>query len=223
MKLYIGEPIEHSGTPFCGALGAFVTAPNTDQVGLISAAHVIANQKARRGDTLTVDVNTNTGLIKRAVARLDRRAFNNHCDAAIAWLEPGIQPYFQVPHLNTEFTAVRDPKVGDILTKIGGRSGLRRGRVTAIGDYPTRYDGEIKNVRAMYLEPLYETDEHKVLSENGDCGSVWFDANTGAAVGLHFAGESFSAYGPLHAKACFLSTTLDQLQVSLCTAQCVEA
>ncbi len=67
----------------------------------------------------------------------------------------------------------------------------------------------------MYIEPLSDEADQKVLCQPGDSGAVWYDENTGEAVGIHFAGESNSAYGPLHAKACFITQALEQFKLEL--------
>lgn len=213
MEINIGCLVAHCGSPFKGSLGAFVTNPLTNDVGLLSSYHVIAGKLSKPGDRILATPHKQAN--RRQIGQLGPGILNSETDAAVAWLTDGVRANTQIPGQNGPFCGVRDPIIGETLTKVGGRSGLTRAKVTAIDYFPTRYGKRVQSVFAMVLEPLYGTDEKKIVSQNGDCGSVWFDEVTKKAIGLHFAGESYAAYGAIHAKACFMSKALENLNVNL--------
>lgn len=212
--LTIGDNIAHNKSPFIGSLGAFVICRDSRKVGLLGSGHVLAHANARKNDAIHCNITRlPSGLIQKNIATLSK--CEHKYDAAVAWLSDGVTPNTKIPPFDFGFIGYREPQIGDILAKVGYETGLTRAKVTAIGHYPTRYGTQIRNMHAMYLEPLYGTNEKKVISQNGDCGAVWFDETTGEAVGLHFAGESYSAYGPIHGKACFMTSVLESLNVGL--------
>ena len=198
-----------------GTLGGFVINPRNQSIGLLSCHHIIANGKKRPGDFLHTLLPTRAGVEKYPIARLGPSVFNEKADAAIGWLTDSTTAIARpkVPELTS--TKVRTPKVGDRLTKIGYSSGITQGVVTELGYYPTRYGSQIVDMYAMYIEPVPGKNQGNPICQGGDSGAIWLDADTGAAVGLHFGGESNSAYGPNHAKACLMTHVLDALDVQL--------
>jgi hypothetical protein len=72
------------------------------------------------------------------------------------------------------------PAIGAVLEKSGRSTGVTRARVQGIGTFEGVFP-------AMQLRPLIG-GIGTVISEPGDSGSVWYDADSGAAAGLHVAG-----------------------------------
>jgi len=73
-------------------------------------------------------------------------------------------------------TSIAQPQVGDLVFKVGARTGYTEGRVTATGP------------RVTEIRPRLGAEGE--ISDHGDSGSLWCRQEPGgiAAVGLHYAG-----------------------------------
>jgi len=213
---FIGSLIAKVDRVFNGAAGAFVTNTNVNRIGILSCWHVMSGRKGRIDDPIrSVSINNKDIHYGTVIGKLGPAVLNDEVDAAVAWLLPEFCAKPIEKGATLVFSGVREPKLGEVLTKIGGKTGKTRARVTSIARYPVRFSDLRINMLSMILEPLYESHERKIISVPGDCGSVWFSEESLEAIGLHYAGEDNSAYGPIHAKACFMTHVLDALDVEL--------
>ena len=84
-------------------------------------------------------------------------------------------------------TSSRMPVVGDVLDKIGCKTGRTQGIVDGDGRYRVRHQLGEQMVEGFKLVQTEEGKRNGVnLSVGGDSGSIWFDATTNEAVGLHW-------------------------------------
>ena len=77
------------------------------------------------------------------------------------------------------------PALNDVLEKSGRTTGITRGRVQGIGTFNNVFP-------AIHLRPLLG-GMGTVISDRGDSGAVWYSTISGAAVGLHVAGDNSGA------------------------------
>lgn len=213
--LYPGHPIGiHALLP--GTLGLIIREEAKGKAGLLSCSHVLASSGHASNLKVKFFSEASGSLTRgQSIAYVGASTLSRQCDAAIAWLNPGLKASNKVLGTDITLTGVRKPKVGDILAKVGAETGFTRGRVTEIGYKKVHYGNEIKKIYSMVLEPLTVNGKMQLLAEPGDSGAVWFDEENGLAVGLHFAGEHVARYGPIHAKACLMTHVLEELGVEL--------
>ncbi len=192
-----------------------VRGSQQERVGILSCWHVLAHEESSLGDSVVTPIVCKNKLTYTPIATLGNHLLDADGDAAVAWLNNDV-PYSPIlANTNIRLQGVRDPKVGDILAKVGSRTGYTRAKVTHIGEYWTDYGHTALAISGFYLRPIDNQPQNQLISAPGDSGSVWFDEQTHEAVGLHFAGECNPYYGQVHAKACFMSRVLDRLGVEL--------
>jgi len=112
------------------------------------------------------------------VARYEK--VNAGMDAGIARLEPGIQAINRALLSNVRILPPTIPKLHDVVEKSGRSTGVTRGEVRGIG-----FIGGIFPAMRVALRP----QDDAPISERGDSGSIWYDAATSAAKGLHVAAD----------------------------------
>ncbi|WP_317930338.1 hypothetical protein [Halioxenophilus sp. WMMB6] len=198
-----------------GTLGALVKDLSSDRIGLLSNWHILVNGDSHGGEIVN-HTRAIAGLdIGQPVADLGRYFLDRDGDAAVAWLRPGIPWSTKLRGTDKQLSGQRSPQVGDVLAKVGGRTGYTRARVTALRTLKVRFQHGPVEIDSLYLEPIDDSKEHSLICANGDSGSIWFDEQTMQAVALHYAGESHPLRGPLHSKACAIERVLERLEVSL--------
>ena len=213
--LHIGVSVGHKNSG-PGTLGAFVGTANGDAI--LSNCHVLA--LSGRIDPQDVnaphyiyqpgkpDVHYLRGQYR--VAQVDdlidiSSAVANKVDAAVAVLLPDVAN----DHLGNTVPPGNWPKVGETIgpvtnplklkenstvTKIGRTTGYTTGAVTATS---TDAIVDIPGLGNVYFEDLLEVTAplDSPFSAPGDSGSLVFESDSLAAVGLHFAGGEVTIEG----------------------------
>lgn len=190
-----------------GTLGALMYDNLAQETCLLSAAHVLFPNASSAAGGQVVQPARSHGGIADGFASLTR--FDGATDAAIARVEtgpPGARLVLGAA-LGTvvEVQDVANPYHGQRLTKSGAGTGVTTAVVDGIGAYGGLSD-------AFTLLPI--AGEAQVISRAGDSGAVWFDAVTGAAVGLHCQGPLDPAPGNSYAVASRFSRVMQNLQLS---------
>ena len=193
-----------------GTLGAFMFDNVSQATCVLSAAHVLfARQTSIPGDAVVQPARMHGGVAD-GFARLAR--FDTVTDAAIAVLESGAASERLVSGVAVgtavEFSAVAEPHHGQVLTKSGASTGVTTAIVDGIGAFEGLED-------AFILLPVEGGPE--VISKAGDSGAVWYDAQTGAAVGLHCKGPRNAIPGNSFAVASRFSRIMQNLQLAFVT------
>jgi hypothetical protein len=207
-----------------GTLGCFVRDRLSGATCLLSNWHVLYGDRAALVGAPIVqpaarNLQDNTAP---TVATLLATVFtSDNVDAAIARLTEGVeldQQTFETGHVAS---TVAEPRTGMKVVKFGVVSETTHALVDGVDghyrlDYPNPQNG--------LPEPIWVPGFHLVrhpnhpeleISRRGDSGAVWFDADTGAAVGLHFAGEDNLAPTAEFALAHPMSQVLKLLDVEL--------
>jgi endonuclease G len=194
-------------------LGCKVLDRATGLEMILSNWHVlVGNWSARPGQLIYQPGRFDGGTYADTVASLARDAMAVNLDAAVALLSGDRELINDQLGLGP-IVGVTRPRLGMWLVKSGRRTGVTRGRVTAIeGTARINYglgDRVIRNV--VTIEPM----DGREISAGGDSGSVWCDDNTMEAVGLHFAGSN----DPECALALDMQFVLDALNVDIALAR----
>lgn len=207
-----------------GTIGLFVIDRKTGRAGLLSNWHVLAGANARVGDSILHPAPSDGGWpIRDSVARLGRWMLEHDGDAAVAFLKPG-RTWLPVHYgSNLIATFARRSRIGETLVKSGRSTGVTQAKVDGEGIYRIRYEirpgiQEPRDIAGFKLVPqVAGNPSDEELSSPGDSGAVWIDPSEGAAVGLHFAGETSSAPSAEEAIACHVDKVLNRLDVRIAT------
>jgi hypothetical protein len=189
-----GISIGNLRTGETGTLGAIVR----DAKGaafILSNWHVLAGgPEAAPGDQVVQPGPMDIGqAAANPVALLDRSlSMEEQLDAALARLVDDVAVDRTIFGLDFAPSAVAEPVLGARLVKSGAVSGVTEAIVDGVsGSYEIDYSSFGLNklwMRGCRLVKLSDSQEGSV-SEPGDSGALWVDADSHAAVGLHFAGE----------------------------------
>lgn len=193
-----------------GTLGAKVVDRATGTEMLLSNWHVLVTSwTARPGQLVYQPGRLDGGTYADAVATLARDAMHLRLDAAVATLT-GVRGLDDDQLGLGDVTGTATATLGDVVTKSGRASGVTRGEVTAVdGVAQLTYAGIPQTITGVVtIDAVHPYGE---VSAPGDSGSLWCDASSMAAVGLHFAGGDH----PERALALNLRTVLDALAVDL--------
>ncbi len=194
----------------CGTLGALVIDRRTRTPMLLGNWHVLANDwMARAGLPVYQPGRLDGGSAVDTVAWYVRDAMRASLDAAVAELADRRRLLGEQFDLGA-VRGVATPELDQRVIKSGRGSGVTTGRVTAVGGYTRMvYGGLQREIRVgMTIEPDRVGNQ---VSTAGDSGSLWLDAETRRAVGLHFAGSDL----PERALAMDIAEVLDALDVDL--------
>jgi endonuclease G len=193
-----------------GTLGGKVIDRTTGAEMILSNWHVlVADWGARPGQRIYQPGRLDGGTFRDAVATLTRHAMDVNLDAAVATLNGSRQLLADQLDLDPVAGAAI-AQLGMEVTKSGRRSDVTRGRITDV-DATLRMDyGPVTKLihNVTSIEPLVSFQQ---VSGPGDSGSLWIDASTNLAVGLHFAGSDI----PERGLAIDLPTVLSALNVQL--------
>lgn len=192
-----------------GTLGGLVIDRDTDAQMILSNWHVLAaDWRARRGWPIYQPGRGDGGRRTDTVAKLLRHAMASNLDAAVAELTGSRQL------INDQFDllparGVGWAQLGMEVVKSGRRTGITRGRVTAVeGVINLDYAGNDRLIaNVITIEPRWGGQ----VSAGGDSGSFWFHEKSMNAIGLHFAGSD----RPERALAIDMQPILDALNVNL--------
>lgn len=191
-------------------LGGEVVDRETGARMILSNWHVLAGDwRARPGWLIYQPGRGDGGSRADTVAKLSRDAMSASLDAAVAELTGSRQL------INDQFglkpvRGVGWAQLGMEVVKSGRRTGVTRGRVTAVeGTIRMNYRGVDRLIRnVVTIEPRLDLRQ---VSAGGDSGSLWLQEETMYAVGLHFAGSD----SPERALAVDMQPVLDALNVDM--------
>jgi endonuclease G len=194
-----------------GTLGGLVRDRVTGAEMMLSNWHVLAGYwGARPGQRIYQAGTRDGGTHNDAVATLIRDGMPFNLDAAVAKLNGSRRLVNQQLELG-KVRGVGKAELGMEVVKSGRKTGVTRGRVTAIAGIAPRmhYAGVERMIREVItIEPRFAYED---VSAGGDSGSWWLEANTMRAIGLHFAGSN----APERALANDMSAVLEALQVDI--------
>jgi hypothetical protein len=207
-----------------GTLGALVRDNDTGQLCILSNWHVLCGDtEAAAGDKISqpgpMDLGSNPA---HEVASLDRWCrLSEQVDAAVARLAPDSATALQLFGTDIRPSGVIAPAVGMKVLKSGAVTNVTRAIIDGIGgsyqlDY-SQFGDEPRWIAGFRLvpDPAFPA---KALSLEGDSGSLWIEADSYRAVGLHFAGEDDDSPLNDYALAQPIEDVLAKLHVSLATA-----
>ena len=207
-----GSPMLRPGASIARAGGSSATlgALVTDQSGascLLCTAHTLREvQPFKKGEPI---VHPGPKFIPTpaqfaTVARF--HATHLGLDAGIARLEPNVTADNIALLSNTVIGPPQVPVTGRILEKSGARTQVTRAVVkSAIGTFEGLHPA---------FELFSENADFIPISEAGDSGAIWYDAQTGAAVGLHCRGSGVMPNGHSRAVATLVLSVLDKLKLT---------
>jgi hypothetical protein len=162
-----------------GTLGAIVSQ-GTERC-LLTAAHVLQEcGQCRKGAAVVHPGLADSGAATAVpVARL--LAAHLGLDAGIASLSPAVAAQNVALLSGVRLMPPVVPVINDVLEKSGRTTGITRARVQGIGTFHGVFP-------AIHLRPLLG-GMGTLISDRGDSGAVWYSVASGAAVGLHVAGD----------------------------------
>jgi len=150
-----------------------------------------------------------------AIAKI--RRYDPKGDAAIATLNGRRKYELDQFETNNTITNTRLVQLGDRLMKSGRTTGVREALVDGIGYYYKNYSFTrqmIKGFRLTPVDPLNVNNDE--ISDMGDSGAIWFDADSNDGLGLLFAGEKSTVTANLEfSLAQHLTDIVDRLNISL--------
>jgi hypothetical protein len=194
-----------------GTLGGKVVDRRGEQM-ILSNWHVFAGRWwIGTGAPISQPGRLDGGGTDHVVAYLTRDAWRSRLDAAVATLDVRSRQLVNDQLEIGAVTGAATPAPGMRVTKSGRTTGVTWGIVSSIlpGRMISYTDGFPRVVRNIWaIEPELVRDR---VSARGDSGSMWLDADSCRAVGLHFAGES----DPPRALAMGMPAVLDALAVNI--------
>ncbi len=181
-----------------GTLGAVVLDRTTTAPLGISAYHVLVGDAGQTGDQIVQPARSEgsavIGNLLRWSKETDCAVFQFNHSRAISRLILGIP---QFPRF------YKDPLVGMAVTKSGRTTGVTYGII----------DGVNQEGFTIIPDPQHPAPDGEISSP-GDSGAIWLESASGAAVGLHVAGESDPDPAAERAWAKRINKVLDVLNVS---------
>jgi endonuclease G, mitochondrial len=216
-----GISVSHLGQG-SGTLGLIVYRNATGERAVLSCAHVIAGQFARRNDPIFQPGVLDGGEPDfDGIGYLEDWFVDEDGDAAIAVLNRSRMVALEQLSTEREVAAAGPVELGDLVEKSGRGSGLTQGLVDGIGLYQMNLAGFSQMwISGFRLVPRGSASG--VVSSAGDSGAVWYRSNgIVQGVGLHIDGEPARVNGqghPEYAIACHLPKVLERLDVALAPA-----
>jgi len=208
-----------------GTLGALVQDLATQNLCILSNWHVLCGgPEATVGDGISqpgpMDLGSNPA---HEVATLERwLRLSEQYDAALARVAAKIGSSSQLFETAVTPMATAAPALGMSVFKSGAVSGVTHAIVDGVGgSYRLDYSGFGDGPEWMTGFRLVPDPSAPVeaLSLEGDSGSLWVEAATGNAVGLHFAGEDDQSPLNDYALAHPIEEVLERLNVKLVVPQ----
>lgn len=175
--LVSGIRIENEVTGSPGTLGC-IGVDVDGNAWIVSCYHVLGRNRQ------SPDVPNNDEAILQStivlgggvVARTRMGKMNSVLDYGAAIIVPAITISTAVLELD-KLDRIADAVVGMLVVKSGAETGVTIGIVT-----------EVTDTLITIESPPIVPDDY-VLSDRGDSGAIWLDADTGRAIGLHFSGR----------------------------------
>jgi len=193
-----------------GTLGGLVIDRASGDPMILSNWHVlVVNWSARAGQGVYQPGRLDGGSNTDVVATLTRDAMSVNLDAAVARLtgdrrlindQVGLGPV----------RGLTDAKPGMEVVKSGRRTGVTYGRVTGVEGIAQINYGSLDRI-IRHVVTIDQLTNGSEVSGPGDSGSLWLEAATMRAVGLHFAGSD----APERGLALDIEATLNALNVAL--------
>ena len=206
-----------------GTLGAIVIDERTGRPAALSNWHVLAGPNGQRGDAVIQPGRYDGGIAQDTVGRLSRWMLDIDGDAAVAELDD-VRPWLPIQISSFDaFKGHRKSRLNEVLVKQGRSTNKTSARVDGEGIYRVMYEvqpghWEARDIEGFKLVPEQDDNADNIeISESGDSGATWYNANDKHAVGLHFAGENDSDPRAERAIACNMSQVLSRLGVRLAT------
>src|SRR5262245_16225511 len=154
---------------------------------ILSNWHVlVADWRARVGQSVYQPGRLDGGKGADVVATLTRDAMSLNLDAAVATLTGDRQLINDQVGLGP-VRGLTEAELGMEVVKSGRRTDVTYGRVTGVeGIAQINYGPMDRIIRhVVTIDPLASDDD---VSGPGDSGSLWLEASSAQAIGLHFAG-----------------------------------
>lgn len=214
-----GISVSHFGQG-AGTLGLVVYRNGSGEPAVLSCAHVIAGQFARRNDAIFQPALLDGGEPDfDAIGYLESWFVDRDGDAAIAVLNRSRMVAGGQFGTEQKPLSAAPVKLGDLVEKSGRGSGVTRALVDGIGLYRMTLAGfGPRWISGFRLVPR-NASRSEEISRPGDSGAVWYRVNGSTqGVGLHIDGETPRGNGirqPEYAIACHLTKVLDRLDVSM--------
>jgi hypothetical protein len=164
-----------TGSP--GTLGC-IGLDTDDRPWIVSCYHVLGRDRQSIGAPQNDEaiLQSTLALGGGVVARSRTDKMNSALDYGAAIIVPDIGVSTSVFELDT-VQRIATAVIGMRVVKSGAHTGVTMGIVTDV-------TGPLITIES----PPDAADDY-VLSDRGDSGAVWLDAETGRAVGLHFSGR----------------------------------
>jgi endonuclease G len=201
-----GISVSPAGRPG-GTLGALMYDAVRNETCLLSAAHVLFPDSASVAGGDVVQPSWSHGGVADGFSYLTR--FDPFTDAAIARIGTSAPEARLVSGVafgtGVELSDCMEPYHGQLLRKSGAGTSVTTAIVDGIGSYEGLDD-------AFTLLPVVGGEA--VITRAGDSGAVWFDAQSGHAVGLHCKGPLNPSAGHSYAVATRFSRVMKNLQLS---------
>ena len=193
-----------------GTLGGLVVDRQTKRLMCLSNWHVlVARWSNSPPQRIYQPGRLDGGAAGNTFAFLERDAMKDNLDAAVA------AQYGDRPLINNQLDigpvrGLTRPMLGMNVIKSGYKTRVTKGVITRIHLITKmRYDGQDRLIRSVFY--IDRPPDSSTVSDAGDSGSMWLEAATHYAVGLHFAGGNY----PEHALAMDINDVLDSLGVDM--------
>jgi hypothetical protein len=175
---------------------------------ILSCDHVLEeSQDPRVGDAVLQPGPADGGRAgPDTIAKLDR--FNRRMDAAIARISGERRLDSAQFETGVVLAGPEYPRLGSILEKSGKGSCVTHAIVDGIGIYPGIGPG-------LRLRPIVDDGSYGAISDFGDSGAIWYEPDTGLAIGMHARGSDFQNEVEQFAIASCLPDVFERLQITL--------
>lgn len=195
-----------------GTLGGLVRDRTTGELMILSNWHVLAAERwVSAGLPICQPGRLDGGMPYDVVATMARHAMRQKIDAAVATLT-GDRPLINDQLNIGPVSGVALPRLGMRVTKSGRTTGVTEGIITGVEGQARLWYGSMQRT-IEHVVTIVPAPGKREVSAGGDSGSWWLDAETRAAVGLHFAGSD----DPEQALAIEMLSVLDALNVDIVT------
>ncbi len=195
-----------------GTLGGLVRDRATGELMILSNWHVLAAERwVAAGLPICQPGRLDGGLPYDVVATTTRHAMHQKIDAAVATLT-GDRALINHQLDIGPVSGAALPYLGMRVIKSGRTTRVTEGVITGVEGQARLWYGSMQRTIQHVMTIVPVPGKHEV-SAGGDSGSWWLDAETRAAIGLHFAGSDH----PEQALAIDMLTVLDALGVDIVT------
>jgi hypothetical protein len=197
-----------------GTLGGIVIDRQSGNLMILSNWHVLAaGWHANPRHKVYQPAGRDGGTDADTIATFTRHGMLQRIDAAVATLTVNGRDYInqQFELANSAAQGVSGPRRGMKVVKSGRATSITYGVVDSIASGPIKmhYQGGVQIIEPAFV--IMPVAQGQPVSAPGDSGSIWFEASTMRAVGLHFAGSN----NPERAVAIEMPSVLNALGVDL--------